>query len=344
MKLSLIEKSQLQAIANQYYGEISCDASVLAESIRSELSARMTSSRRALCLRVKETLSPISDVTLERIKEVLEDLESHGDVTKGPNGYVASTPLRLVDLGDYRYRVHGSWPSRSLRSSLPVNELVEGVCRFAVIEEGKQDDLFLVVDGLGGLILTPERWAGLDRIFPAGSEWLGNLDLQLSVSPKLHGTYDARIMDSWRAYQPQDEGPQRNRWPANPDDSSSKLWRAKDERNQWLYVWTDGGSPTDSNCLRLFSDQASRTIFSLDAEASNSVMVNIVEDGVLTVLLFDCFLPHAEYRYLITMAEKLERQEGQPSYCYTVRTSVLAKVRQMLKERLQLNFRSKVDE
>jgi hypothetical protein len=179
---------------------------------------------------------------------------------------------------------------------------------------------------------------------PAGSEWLGNLDLQLSVSPKPPATYDAGIMDSWRAYQAHDEGPQRNRWSANPDDSSSKLWRSKDERNQWLYVWTDGGSPTDSKCLRLFQDQANRTIFSLDAEASNSVMVGIVADGALTTLSFDCFLPHAEYRYLITMAEKLERQEGQPSYCYTVRTSVMPKVSQMLRERLQLNFRSKVDE
>jgi len=344
MELSLIEKSQLQEITKQYYGDPSSSVSMLAEAIRTEMLARLISSRRALCLRVKETLGPVSDFTFERIKEVLEDLESQGDVTKGPNGYIASTPLRLVDLGDYRYRVHGSWPSRLLRASLPITKLVEGVYRFAVIEEGKQIDLSLVVDDLGGLILTPERWAGLDRVLPAGSEWLENLDLQLRVSPRLPGTYDADIIDAWRGYQAQIDTPHWKRWSAKPVVGSTKLWRAKDKRNQWLYIWTGGGNPTDSNCLRLFPDQAGRTIFSLDAEDSSSVIVNIIEVGALTDLLFDCFLPHAEYRYLITMAEKFERQEGQSSYCYTVRTSVLSKVKNMLRERLQLNFRSKVDE
>ncbi len=113
MELILLER---QALLQQLESVVAADTvALIADQLRSELSARTTCSRRALCERVRQQLDPIKALELDEVRDVLSELENNGDVTPGPRGVIAAAPLRLVILGAGRYLVRGAISNRSLR-------------------------------------------------------------------------------------------------------------------------------------------------------------------------------------------------------------------------------------
>ena len=79
----------------------------------------------------------------------------------------ATAPLRAVRLSPGRYAFHGTLPTSHLRRSLSCKDLESGVSRYATVPADREAALADAVSQLGGVVLSPRRWAGLDRVPPA---------------------------------------------------------------------------------------------------------------------------------------------------------------------------------
>jgi hypothetical protein len=235
---------------------------------------------------------------VEAVKAVLEDLERCGDATAGPGGMVAAGPLRVVMLGIGRATMHGGIPSEWVRGKLSVESVIPGFPRSVVFTS---EDLFKVaVVAAGGLVLTPERWAGLDRVPSSDADWLAELTDRLGsgASPAEPG--------SWTPYRTDTPGvTQGKRWGDQSDEGGNRLWRLRDDRGWWRFAWTGGESPSAGPFLTMTQDEACRAGFALDQEAGNPIpwRTDIADDRVR--LEIDGYIPRAEYRFLTTLGERV---------------------------------------
>lgn len=298
----------------------------VAELLRAELSARGSCSRRALCERVFSMVTPFASISIDLVQSVLAELAARGDVTAGPGGILAAAPLRAVDIGAGRFKVFGSLPSKPLLAvdtSATGKPGIDRVVSFDGTDAGPR-----AVSSLGGVVLTPERWAGLDRVLPAGEEWLNVLNRRLDQEGELAGARDEEIADEWRAYLPEAETEQRRRWKAGIHPAST-LWRARQQRGWQTFAWSAGGSPRDTRSLPLTGDESARTMYSLNLRAAISATIHGRPIGDYVEFECDLFLPRAEYRYLTTFAERLAGNDKRamyhcPATVWTVLTETLA--------------------
>jgi hypothetical protein len=303
MQLSTLRKEQIHGAANASWGPDLTGDRAIAEALRAELWARRTVTRRPLCVRVAELMGPLRDVDIETVRRVLGDLERDGDVTVGDRGLLAAAPLRAVDLGNGSYLLAGGPETLRLRELLGCEVFGRAGLRKAMSSDKA---LVSAVERVGGVVLTPERWAGLDRVPPADAAWLESLDAEYE--------HDARAVDSipaecgdWRGYLP-DAGStaQRQRWKKSTDDVAARLWRSRHDAGYWVHVWTAGHQPSHGAHLRLAGDVACRAMFALDRTAGHPIQMRISSTGGAVVLDAGAMLPRAEYRYLITFGERLE--------------------------------------
>jgi hypothetical protein len=291
-------------------------------------------SGRSLCERAQSLLQPLAALELARIREILEELSASGDATSGPRGMFATAPLRVVRLSLDRYAFHGTLPTAHLRRSLSCKDLESGVSRYAAVAADREDALADAVSQLGGLVLSPRRWAGLDRVPPAGPEWLEELNHRLDQDRSPAGALDDGLVTPWQAYRSDVEGPPRQRWrSAQAEDVQPCLWRARHEFSWWRFAWTAGDSPSSSSHTRLGRDEACRTQFALDRQAETPLIALIRKGQTEVELEVDAFLPRAEYRYLTTLGKRVEA-DGPPRYLVSV--VVWDEVATTLQERLGL--------
>ena len=249
MQLAVVSPQALQEQIHATWGKDPSRLSTLVEAIRCELSARTTSSRKALCERVQSLLAPVVQFDQETIRDALDMLESSGDITSGPGGIVASAPLRAVQLMEGVYLLFSSAPTTQLSSQLPVLSITEGVERRAEISAENTTAFQEAVQDLGGLVISPERWAGLDRGLPAGPQWIEGLDLRLKQAFKPAGGWEGELVIPWRVYLPDPKRKsQRESW--KKEVAEGHLWQAKNNRNRWLYAWTGGESPEIQSFVR----------------------------------------------------------------------------------------------
>src|SRR2546425_917064 len=83
--------------------------------------------------------------------------------------------------------------------------------------------------------------AGLDRVPPAGPEWIEELNHRLDQDRSLAGALDDGLVTPWQAYRPDVEGPPRQRWRSSEtEDVQPCLWRARHEYGWWRFAWTAG--------------------------------------------------------------------------------------------------------
>ncbi|HEY7307836.1 MAG TPA: hypothetical protein VH643_00615 [Gemmataceae bacterium] len=314
------DNQQLRDRAAALFGLDFRSPAALAEALRCELSARGMASGRSLCERAETLLQPLAALDTARVREVLEQLAASGDATSGPGGMFAAAPLRVVRLGAGRYALHGTLPTARLRLSLPLKDLEGGVTRYATVAADQETALADAISRLGGLVLSPRRWAGLDRVPPAGPEWLEELSHRLDQDRVPAGALDDGLVTPWQAYRPDVGGPPGQRWrSAEAEDAHPGLWRARHEYGWWRFSWTGGRSPGSAPHTRLTRDEARRTQFALDRQAGSSLAV-VVRKGQNDVELeVDAFLPRAEYRYLTTLGRRVEA-DGPPRYLVPIGT------------------------
>jgi hypothetical protein len=164
-----------------------------------------------------------------------------------------------------------------------------------------------IINELGGIILTPDRWTGLDRIPPAGPEWLSGLILQLEQMPLPAGVFDSQISNKWSMYWP--EAPnqiQKDRWQKRTEEQKGQLWGAWHEMGWAVYAWTGGGSPSQQEFIRLNGDGACRTMFSLDRKFEMPIPISVNSKNSYVEVEIRAFLPKAEYRFLTTLGDRIE--------------------------------------
>lgn len=310
----------------------------IAEALRCELAARTTASRRALCQRVCELLAPVTNLDIDEVREVLEELQQNGDVTSGPRGMVAAAPLRAVSLGNGQYLIRGTVPIRRIRNELPVESVSSALGRRASVAEDSESDFAEKVRQCGGLVVTPERWSGLDRIVAAGPDWLRELDTRLEHNPVSAGGLSEGIVGKWRAYLSSDESQleQWNRWKSGAE--AGQLWRAKHERGWRVFAWTSENDPDKSQFIQVTQDEACRTMLSLDRGAEAPLRVSFNSENDHVALSFPGFFPRAEFRFLTTMGDYLGFQDGKATY--RVPSSAFEDIRTVITTRLGVIFES----
>jgi hypothetical protein len=313
MELVTLRETQIVEVARQSWAADPDSQTAVAEALRAELWARRVSTRRALCQRVVYLMQPVRRLDLDSVILILAELERSGDVTVGDSGRLAAAPLRAVDLGGGRYRLFGGPATTQLQQLLGQKAIADAFSRQVTLSEDSATVFRQRLAAIGGVIITPEQWSGLDRTPPADEAWLAGLDDELRHNPgapaALQGGYD-----DWRCYVPDcGEAEPRLRWKKSPSDVPGCLWRARHARGFRIHVWTSGDNPLQGTHLRLSQDQAARTAFALDRAAGCSVVMEGKDDGAFLELSVRAFLPIAEYRFLLTLCERIE-VTGIPRY------------------------------
>ena len=305
---------------------------LLAEMLRNELSARGVCSRRVLCSKVAAMVEPLKQTGLEELKEVLAEIETRGDVTRGPLGQIAASPFRAVFVGKGRYRLYGCTVARKLIHSFSNAELSFGVNRHLSSNEEKES-VFSKIANLGGVVLSPERWSGLTRTSHADGEWLASLGPMLANRNISAGGLDNGLSDGWQAYKPEEQKKVHNeRWQKFGQDDSGRLWRGWHERGWYVFAWTSGKSPSVTPCIKLSSDHTRRTMFSLDREVGNPVLSSFSKENERVFFKIAGFLPVAEYRYLSTIGEYTGKQGS--NYCFNIPSDTWSVTIQIINDRL----------
>lgn len=312
-----------------------------AELLRHELFARGLSTRRMACQRVQEHLGVFIDADKDAVRKVLDELERAGDVFSAPGGKVAPAPLRLVELSEKQYTVFGGIPGSRIRSELSDVELTgEGIQRWLSLGDSEREEFEGAVIAMGGLLLSPERWAGLDRILACGEEWLEEISGRFEFEKTGPGSHGDLPLEQWSVYCPDPSVPQQQRrWVrGGREGATGNLWRNRHAGGWWIYAWCEENSPAESDSLALRQDDALRTAYSLDA-GKEATLGFLWRDGEEVELEVDAFLPLAEYRFLNLAGRQERREEG--GYRYRFASEEWERVAEMLQERLRIELTEK---
>jgi hypothetical protein len=277
-------------------------------------------------------LTPIiSDLDGERVGEVVEDLERCGDAVVGAGGWVGAAPLRVVWLGDGSVTLSAGAPTEWLsRPELGVADVDPGFPRSGQVATKQEAEFRVAVAREGGLIVTPERWAGLDDAPPAGPNYIVELDDRLVSDPTPADAIE------WACYRPESAKlPANKRWDWHPS-GPGRLWKVRAAFGGWRYAWTEGGRPADEAWLDLSPDEACRAGIALDRSANNPVPCATTDTGGDVQIEVQGFLPRAEYRFLTTLGRRLPVTG--PFAMYSIPNARWDRVRGVLNDRLGLGL------
>ena len=320
-QLILVRQSQLDTVA-------------VAELLRAELTARGNATRTMLVRRVQQIVAPLLALERETVLAACSDLERAGDVNEAPGGVLFATPLRAIRLGPMEFRIVGSMPIALLQSKLPGTWTSHGVIRNCRIDQGTDEEWRATVASEGGVIISPETWAGFDTAPKADSGWLASLDARLALPSRPGGVL-------------QRDGPFRGRpclqaqtasagWQATPS-AMARLWRAWNEYGYWVFAWTEGGHPSTSACQPLTNDEAARSLFAIARTSDTPVILELRKQDGVSELTIPHWLPRAEYRYLSVFAAARSRKGSETTW--SVPDDQLSNTMSVLRERLGVSFR-----
>lgn len=320
MRLAVMSSDAILEAFTARWGHPDGDAA-RAELVRAEVTARGGGLRRGVLRRVALALASASrggeggEVT--RLGAICAALEAEGDLVAGAGGWLSPTPLRLVALSDDRYRVVCSLPSHRLSSLLPGEATSEMPSRGMSSEGGSAEGsnrafaairrslyapdraaLAEAVAPLGGTILEPAAWAGLDRAPVADGDWLDRLDRRLGTHAVPAGTTERDGPLDWRARVVTDEG---FRW--RREAAEARLWRGRGAAGRRRWAWCPpGGGPARVAWLPLRADEAHRAAFALARRDGGGAPVTVHRADATAEVDFGAWLPWAEYRFLSLLA------------------------------------------
>lgn len=271
----------------------------LSELIRGEVHARGHAPRAVTLSRVARLLTPVVNVTTERLEQTCDALEREGDVVLTPGGVLHATPTRVVAL-ERRARVFGSVPTRVLAVALGRNVAAAGAGRTVAAAA----DLADAVAKVGGAIITPESWAGLDHTPMADPAFLEALDQRLEWEPLPATALEKDGALEWRTWEPTGEG---GRWRRG---NEGRLWWARARFGGHHRAWTAGGPPTTKPFVELRADDADRARFALSRDVVGASVLRVERAGTHVTLEVPGWLPRPEYRWLSLHAEPVPESKG----------------------------------
>jgi len=303
MDLRLRPHEYAKQAVESAWGDVA-QVSVLADLLRAEVTARGSCTRRAAVRRIEQAATGTVQQGRDRIDTVCRQLEAEGDLNTSRGGMLHVTPVRAIELSPGEYRLICSLPTTRLAAKLPGDVIAEGIRRNLRLEEGEAPALAQAMERVGGLVLSPEAWAGLSRVPIADEAWLTSLDERLRWLPEDAGSQERDGALDWRELTLTSDGP---RFRSGTGDDGVRLWRAKSHLGQWLWVWgTAGSSPATGSFVTLPVDDANRAVFALARVAGAPVSASVTKDVPTSTLHLDAWLPRAEYRYLSTIASPAE--------------------------------------
>jgi hypothetical protein len=331
MKLAITTSTQIAAQTQDRWGDLRSDETLM-DLIRAEVTARGSSTRSSVLLRLEQALGPEAEHAHTRLRELCEALEYEGDITASRGGYLHVTPLRAIRLDASSHRIASSLPSPRLRALLSGELMVQGVRRIHRSALDSVHNAEAAVRAAGGEVLSPEEWAGLDLVPMADAAWLRGLDERLQWEHETAGSLERDTSLEWQNLVLSEEGP---RW-SRKSDVSTQLWRARMSHGRWVWVWTaPGKAPSTSDFVSLTSDEASRTVFAVARVSNSPVFVPVSYTDSSVQLELSLWLPRAEHRYLVQRAEVL-RTVGRT--IWTLPGAIASEVSAVFVERLGVEF------
>ena len=270
----------------------------VAELVRDVISSYQLCGYQSLLREVVTLISPVRRVDHDVVRVVIDALDADGDVVIN-GGTVAATPIRAVQLDDLTFKFMSSLSARRLARLFPGDWRCHESTR--VCHPIEPAMLPARIAANGGVLLTAEGWAGLNREPAADEAWLATLEQQLvdHSHPPESETIIQRLDWEWLSV-----GAESLAWRKEEPLVGTRLWRGRSARGYWIHALTSAGSPVNQPWLQLRRDEAHRMIFALARTAGLTVPLSIRQEENLVELTIPPFLPDAEFRYL-TVASRL---------------------------------------
>ena len=295
MRLEPIDLSTVEPVLLDASG-VSGQDETIAELLRAEITARGHCTRASAVRRVLRTVGPARvAIDAAAIYEVCSQLERAGDFQEAQGGILFPTPLRAIDPGTTEWLVAASMPLTWLRAKLPGDWRCDGTVRRCRIDSEQEGGLRAAVAVNGGVVISPEIWAGFDRIPAANAGWILGLDARLQDRPEAAASLERDGALAWSGLIPADD---QVRWKYGDEVAQSRLWRTRNQWGYWVYAWTGGGSPSAVNFHELTSDEGVRTVFAIASTMGMPVSAEIEHRDGFSVVSVSHWLPSAEYRFL----------------------------------------------
>lgn len=263
--------------------------------LRAEVHARGQAPRSVTIDRVLHLVEPVMEVNPERLASLVDALVREGDLVRAPGGALWATPLRAVPFVNGRARLFSSLPGHALAKVLGAEPEARGAIRSVAWQQA----MGASVAAVGGRVLTPEGWAGLDRAPIANDAFLANLDERLAWEAEPPASLERDGPLEWRAWVPDGERPGWRR-----DATGACLWWAHTSLRGHRRAWSSGGgSPATAPFIELSFDDADRARFALSRRAGTGAVVAVRRIDGHAVIEVPSWLPRPEYRWLSLQAE-----------------------------------------
>lgn len=297
MALALIDPTAAAERLRQCLGVDPTSDEGLADMLRAEVHGRGWTQRASALDRIRRLLQPVFEVDEARLVDLCDTLAREGDLTRAPGGVLTATPLRAVPLASGAARLFSSLPTTPLASVLGAPVQRRGAARAVVW----QASLASYVESVGGRVITPEAWAGLDRAPVADGAFVDRLDERLAWEAEPAGSLERDEPLEWRGWVPDGDRPGWRR-----DAAGGRLWIARTAFRGDRRAWTQGdGSPAISSFVSVTIDEADRARFALSRLAGSSPILRVEHGDGHVILDVPGWLPRPEYRWLSLQAESM---------------------------------------
>lgn len=297
MAITLLEPASAQERLRQALGFDPATVEGLADLLRAEVHARGRTQHAQALQRVHRLILPVAQLDEGQIAAACESLIREGDLVLVPGGVLAATPLRAVPLAAGSARLFSSLPTDALFSLFGAAVSQRGATRSVTW----QPALSTAVEAVGGRVLTPEVWAGLDRAPRADDAFLATLEERLKWAAESAGSLERDGPLEWRGWIPNGEAPG---WRQAPE--SARLWMARTSCRGHRKAWTGGTSPSQGDFVSLTADEADRAALALSRNVGASQKLLVEREQEKAILTLRTWLPRPEYRWLSLQAEPLD--------------------------------------
>lgn len=294
----------------------------LCDILRAEVHARRHAPRAVTLSRVARLLAPAITLDEAHLDDACNALEREGDVMLNPGGILYATPTRVVAIGESA-RIFSSLPTRALAKALQCDITAKGASRATTSVVGLSE----AVVNSGGVMVSPEAWAGLDRSPNADATFLLKLDQRLEWQALGAGSLEKDGELEWRTWHITPDGA---RWRRN---NEGQLWWARTRFGGHYRAWTASASPATSPFVTLSPDDADRARFALSRKVAAASRLRVERSGTRVMIELPGWLPRPEYRWLSLHALSVAESRGMR---WEISTDSEASITTLLSERLGL--------
>lgn len=297
------------------------------EIVREQVWSAAIITRRLLLSRVQDSCDPLVPVKKEALNQIIDSMLQKGDLLAGNGGYMAAAPLRIVECGSQLYRVFGTLPGKYLKQIFEHRFDHES----RIIRDSEGELVKKLLDKFNGMLLSPERWACLDRIC-TGENFLKSLDERLALVSDSGSLSAYETVNDWQMLMPSHGKSIKSSWKKAKQNESGLLWRGWTQFRKPVFAWSAGTLPEDGKWLRLNNDEATRAGFALFSKAGVQVNFSCKKEAVCYALELEEFLPVSEYRFLLALSEPEIGEHRR--LCYSEES--LNRVQDLLQENLDI--------